>query len=108
MAALSLGAVGINMGTRFLCTLEAPVHYNVKAAKCAAKESDTKLVMRRWNNTSRLFRNQVSEEVAKIEKESPTGQFEEIASLMSGKRGKYVFINGDVDFGVSLPTPTRF
>lgn len=100
-AALSLGAEGINMGTRFMCTLEAPIHINIKNAIVNASETDTQLVMRRWRNTTRLFKNKVSMETAKVEKESTTGKFEEIAALVSGKRGRQVFENGDQDFGVS-------
>jgi NAD(P)H-dependent flavin oxidoreductase YrpB (nitropropane dioxygenase family) len=100
VAALSLGACGINMGTRFLCTAEAPVHINVKQAICNASESDTELVMRRWTNTSRLFSNKVSREALRVEKSSTSGKFDDIAPLVSGKRGRQVFINGDVDYGV--------
>ncbi|KAI9784134.1 MAG: hypothetical protein M1839_002638 [Geoglossum umbratile] len=99
-AALSLGAAGINMGTRFMCTIEAPIHQNIKQAIVDAQETDTELVMRRWNNTTRLFANKVAKEAVKIEKESVEGKFEEVAPLMSGKRGKEVFIKGDVDYGV--------
>ncbi|KAL1974754.1 hypothetical protein VTN31DRAFT_4958 [Thermomyces dupontii] len=99
-AALALGAEGINMGTRFMCTVEAPVHQNVKEAIVKAQETDTALVMRRWKNTTRLFSNKVSREAARIEKESPTGDFKEIAPLVSGQRGRQVFLKGDIDYGV--------
>ncbi|KAG9235863.1 hypothetical protein BJ875DRAFT_253698 [Amylocarpus encephaloides] len=99
-AALSLGAEGINMGTRFMCTVEAPIHVNIKEEIVRASETDTELVMRRWKNTSRLYKNKVSKEASRIERESTTGKFEEIASYVSGKRGREVFINGDADFGV--------
>ncbi|KAL8634656.1 MAG: hypothetical protein Q9228_007757, partial [Teloschistes exilis] len=99
-AALSLGAEGINMGTRFMCTVEAPIHLNVKKAIVEAREEDTELVLRRWRNTSRLFSNKVAKEAVKIEKESPSGKFEEVAGYVSGKRGREVFLNGDVDYGV--------
>ncbi|KAI9866528.1 MAG: hypothetical protein M1813_001080 [Trichoglossum hirsutum] len=99
-AALSLGAEGINMGTRFMCTVEAPIHQKVKQAIVDAQETDTELVMRRWNNTTRLFKNKVAKEAVKVEKESQSGKFEEVAPLMSGKRGREVFIQGDVDYGV--------
>jgi NAD(P)H-dependent flavin oxidoreductase YrpB (nitropropane dioxygenase family) len=101
-AALSLGAEGINMGTRFMCTVEAPIHENIKKAIVEAQETDTELVLRRWKNTSRLFKNKVTEDAVKIERESTTGKFEEIAPYVSGKRGREVFINGDKDFGVSV------
>ena len=101
-AALSLGAEGINMGTRFMCTAEAPIHHNIKKAIVDATEDDTELVLRRWKNTSRLFKNPVSKEAVRIEKESQTGKFEEVGHLVSGKRGRQVFLNGDKDFGVSF------
>lgn len=100
-AALALGACGINMGTRFMCTVEAPIHINVKEAIVKADETDTQLLLRRWRNTSRLFNNKVAAEAYKIEQESQTGEFTELAHLVSGKRGREVFINGDVDYGVS-------
>ncbi|KAF7123003.1 hypothetical protein CNMCM5793_001179 [Aspergillus hiratsukae] len=99
-AALALGAEGINMGTRFMCTVEAPIHQKVKEAIVASDENNTNLVMRRWKNTSRLFKNKVSEEALKVEKESKTGEFAEIAPFVSGKRGREVFLNGDIDYGV--------
>ncbi|KAF2734366.1 inosine monophosphate dehydrogenase [Polyplosphaeria fusca] len=99
-AALALGACGINMGTRFMCTVEAPIHQNIKKAIVDAQETDTELVLRRWRNTSRLFANKVAKEAVQIEKTSTTGQFEEVAPYVSGKRGRQVFLNGDPDFGV--------
>lgn len=100
-AALCLGACGINMGTRFMCTQEAPVHIKIKEEIVKAQETDTTLLLRRWRNTSRLYKNKVTEEALKIERESPTGKFEEVAHLVSGKRGREVFNNGDPEFGVS-------
>ncbi|OCL09336.1 inosine monophosphate dehydrogenase [Glonium stellatum] len=99
-AALSLGAEGINMGTRFMCTVEAPIHQKIKEAIVQAQETDTELVLRRWRNTTRLFANKVVKDAVKIEKESTTGKFEEVAPYVSGKRGRQVFLNGDKDFGV--------
>ncbi|KAI9670424.1 MAG: hypothetical protein M1829_004747 [Trizodia sp. TS-e1964] len=99
-AALSLGAEGINMGTRFMCTIEAPIHVNIKQAIVDAQETDTALVLRRWKNTSRLFANKTALEAVKAERESTSGKFEDVAPYVSGKRGRQVFINGDVDFGV--------
>ncbi|KAL9623930.1 MAG: hypothetical protein Q9160_001922 [Pyrenula sp. 1 TL-2023] len=99
-AALSLGAEGINMGTRFMCTIEAPIHHKIKEAIVDAQETDTELVLRRWKNTSRLFKNKVASEAVRIEKESTTGKFEEVGPYVSGKRGREVFLNGDKDYGV--------
>ncbi|KAL9133942.1 MAG: hypothetical protein Q9175_004881 [Cornicularia normoerica] len=99
-AALALGAEGINMGTRFMCTIEAPIHHNVKVAIVGAQETDTELVLRRWRNTSRLFGNRVAKQVVKVERESESGKFEDVAPYVSGKRGREVFVNGDVEYGV--------
>ena len=101
-AAIALGAEGINMGTRFMCTVEAPIHNNIKKDIVNAQETDTELVLRRWKNTSRLFKNKVTAAATKIERESTTGKFEEVAPYVSGKRGREVFLNGDKDYGVSL------
>ncbi|KAK4968666.1 hypothetical protein LTR28_001878 [Elasticomyces elasticus] len=99
-AALSLGAEGINMGTRFMCTLEAPIHHKIKEAIVQAQETDTELVLRRWRNTTRLFKNKVVMEAVSVEKQSKEGKFEEVAPYVSGKRGRQVFLNGDPDYGV--------
>ncbi|KAK4990253.1 hypothetical protein LTR66_006846 [Elasticomyces elasticus] len=99
-AALSLGAEGINMGTRFMCTLEAPIHHKIKEAIVQAQETDTELVLRRWRNTTRLFKNKVVMEAVNVEKQSKEGKFEEVAPYVSGKRGRQVFLNGDPDYGV--------
>ncbi|KAJ9156900.1 Inosine monophosphate dehydrogenase [Coniochaeta hoffmannii] len=99
-AALCLGACGVNMGTRFLCTVESPIHQRIKETIVEAQETDTALVLRRWRNTTRLYRNRVTEEALKVERESTTGDFKEMAPLVSGKRGREVFVNGDPEFGV--------
>ncbi|MCJ1467878.1 hypothetical protein MMC07_006503 [Pseudocyphellaria aurata] len=99
-AALSLGAEGISMGTRFMCTIEAPIHQNVKQAIVDAQETDTELILRRWRNTSRIFANKVAKEAVRAEKESTSGKFEDVVLLVSGKRGRKVFSSGNVDFGV--------
>jgi NADH:quinone reductase (non-electrogenic) len=105
-AALALGAEGINMGTRFMCTVEAPIHVNIKNTIVNAQETDTTLLLRRWKNTTRLFRNKVALEASKVEKESQSGDFKEVAPLVSGKKGRLVFLDGDVDSGVcSSPHP---
>ena len=101
-AALALGAEGINMGTRFMCTVEAPIHINIKQAIVDAQETDTELLLRKWRNTSRLFSNKVAKAAKKVEVEDTTGDFGKsgIGELVSGKRGRQVFLNGDKDFGV--------
>ena len=83
-----------------MCTVEAPIHQNIKEEIVRAQETDTTLLLRRWRNTTRLYRNKVTEEALKIEQESTTGKFEEMAPLVSGKRGREVYINGDPEYGV--------
>ncbi|KAK7953839.1 hypothetical protein PG996_014727 [Apiospora saccharicola] len=99
-AALCLGAEGVNMGTRFMCTVEAPIHHNIKETICKAQETDTSLVMRKWTNTTRLYRNKVTEEAIKVEAAADGTTFEPMAPLMSGKRGREVFVHGDPEYGV--------
>ena len=101
-AALSLGAEGINMGTRFMCTVEAPIHNKIKQAIVDAQETDTELVLRKWRNTSRLFSNKVAKEAVQIEQNDTTGDFGKsgIGAYVSGQRGRQVFLNGDKDYGV--------
>jgi NAD(P)H-dependent flavin oxidoreductase YrpB (nitropropane dioxygenase family) len=101
-SALCLGAAGINMGTRFVCTIEAPVHINVKKAIVDSSEDDTTMLLRRWKNTSRLFSNNVTAEALKIETESVMGDFKEVAALISGVRGREVLVDGDINRGVGL------
>lgn len=104
-AALALGASGINMGTRFMATVEAPIHENVKQAIVKASEDDTELLLRKWRNTSRLFKNKVAVEAKAIEVRHDTKDFSAVAPYVSGKRGREVFINGDVDYGVWTAGP---
>lgn len=98
-AALALGAQGINMGTRFMCTKEAPIHQNFKEAIVQADERSTALLYRPFRNTARVFKNKVAEEVNRIEKQ-PGVRFEDIRELVSGSRGRQGYINGDKDYGV--------
>jgi NAD(P)H-dependent flavin oxidoreductase YrpB (nitropropane dioxygenase family) len=100
-AALALGACGINMGTRFMCTVESPVHLNVKKAITEASEGDTELLLRKWKNTNRLFKNEVAKEAKKIETQQPNSEFKDVQQLVAGQRGKQVFLTGDVNAGVS-------
>ncbi|MBD2836482.1 nitronate monooxygenase [Pseudomonas sp. JM0905a] len=98
-AALMLGAEGINMGTRFMLTKEAPIHEDIKAALAAGNERDTKLIFRPFNNTGRVFRNAVSEEVVAIERQ-PGATFEDIRPLVAGARGRAALESGDVNGGL--------
>ncbi|ORY17258.1 hypothetical protein BCR34DRAFT_597049 [Clohesyomyces aquaticus] len=99
-AALALGAAGINMGTRWMATVEAPIHEAVKEAIVKATENDTVLVLRKFRNTTRLHKNKVSLEVHEIENTKRDVEFKDVAHLMSGQRGKGVYETGDVDAGV--------
>lgn len=89
-AALALGASGVNMGTRWMATKESPIHENVKQAIVKASENDTVLVLRKFRNTSRLHKNKVSQEALEIENTKKDVKFDDIAHLMSGKRGSQV------------------
>jgi len=100
MAALSLGAAGINMGTRFMCTVEAPIHLNVKQAIVNGDEHQTTLILRRWKNTSRMYSNQMTAKTIEVESTSKTGEFIEVAPLVSGVKGREVLVDGDIQHGV--------
>jgi NAD(P)H-dependent flavin oxidoreductase YrpB (nitropropane dioxygenase family) len=97
VAALALGAAGINMGTRFIATREAPVHENVKKAIVAATELDTRLVMRALRNTERVLTNKGVER--QIEREK--GRALKIDDILDEVAGVYpkVMIDGDMDAG---------
>lgn len=99
VAALSLGADGINMGTRFMCTKEAPIHQRIKERIVASSERDTALILRSLRNTSRVAKNAVTERVREIEARG-NATIEDLAPLVSGKRGKVVYEEGDADHGI--------
>ena len=98
VAALALGAEGVNMGTRFMATQEAPVHPKVKEGLIRASERDTLLVMRSLRNTRRVLRNAVAEKVVEMEKSGAT--LEQMSSLLSGERGKEMLQGGELDRGL--------
>jgi NADH:quinone reductase (non-electrogenic) len=100
-AALALGADAVNMGTRFMATLEAPVHENMKLAMMKGDERQTALVFRSLRNTARVFRNRIAEEVIAIEaREGPT-DFADLKPLVAGTRGRErVIEGGDIDGGI--------
>ncbi|KAF9894998.1 hypothetical protein FE257_004622 [Aspergillus nanangensis] len=98
--ALVLGAEGINMGTRWMCTVESPIHQKVKEEIVRMDENSTILVLRKFRNTTRLSKNEVSLEVSKIENSKLDPKFEEVAHLMSGARGRGVYETGDINTGV--------
>jgi len=98
VAALALGAEAVNMGTRFLCTAEAPVHEAIKRRIVAADERDTDLLYRTLGNTARVARNAISRQVLEIE--AAGGTFADIRELVAGARGRRVYEEGDPDLGV--------
>ncbi len=99
-AALALGAEGVNMGTRFICTREAPVHESIKEALRDATERDTNLIFRTMNNTARVFKNEVSDEVVATERRPGGCRFDDIRHLVVGSRGREAWRSGDRNAGV--------
>ena len=99
VAALALGAEGMNMGTRFIATKEAPVHENVKQAIVAASELDTRLVMRPLRNTERVLRNDAVDRL--LEKERALGANMKFEDIMAEVAGVYprIMQEGAMDAG---------
>ncbi|KAJ3564565.1 hypothetical protein NP233_g8214 [Leucocoprinus birnbaumii] len=98
-AALALGASGVNMGTRFMCTVESPIHKNIKDTIVASTERDTIHLFRTLHNTMRVFKNKVAVEVVEIEKR-PGAKFEDVKHLVAGSRGRLVYEIGDPEYGI--------
>ena len=98
VAALALGAEGINMGTRFMATVESPIHENVKRQMVENDERATELIFRTMRNTSRVAKNAISIQVAQMEREG--AKFEDVRELVAGTRGKVVYETGDPDHGI--------
>lgn len=98
VAALALGADGINMGTRFMCTVESEIHDNVKRKILASDIRHTDLIFRELRNTSRVARNAISERV--VEMLRAGAAFEDVRELVAGQRGRKVYETGDVDYGI--------
>ncbi len=99
VASLAMGADGMNMGTRFICTKEAPVHQNVKDAIVAATELDTRLIMRPLRNTERVLNNKAVERVLAVEQEKGASiTFDDIVEDVAGVYPK-VMLDGDMDVG---------
>ncbi len=98
VAALALGADGVNMGTRFCATQEAPIHDSFKQALVANDERATDLIFRSYRNTARVARNAVSQQVVAIEREGRP--FEDVAELVRGVRGREGLTSGDTDYGI--------
>ena len=99
-AALAMGADGINMGTRFMATIEAPIHEKVKQKMVEASELDTALIYRTLNNTARVFKNSVAERVLEIEAQEGPTRFEDIQPLVQGTKGRELFDDGDLEKGI--------
>jgi len=99
VASLAMGADGINMGTRFIATKEAPVHDNVKAAIVAASELDTALIMRPIRNTERVLKNTAVEEILAIERDKGTDL--KITDILEQVAGVYpeIMLEGHMDRG---------
>jgi len=98
-AALALGAEGINMGTRFCATQEAPIHPNVKQKYVENDERGTNLIFRSLHNTARVGRNEVSDEVVRRLRE-PGATFDAVRELVSGKAGAELLRTGDLSKGI--------
>ncbi len=101
VASLALGADGMNMGTRFIATKEAPVHDNVKQALIDADELQTQLIMRPLRNTERVLKNAVASAVAAIEREKGSETtIDDIGHLVGGDGNRKVLQDGEMDAGV--------
>ena len=98
VAALALGADGVNMGTRFCATKEAPIHEAFKQALIDNDERATDLIFRTYRNSARVARNAISQQVVAAEREGKP--FEEVAHLVKGVRGKEGLVSGDTDHGI--------
>eukprot|EP00401_Gymnodinium_catenatum_P076663 CAMPEP_0117575272 /NCGR_PEP_ID=MMETSP0784-20121206/62110_1 /TAXON_ID=39447 /ORGANISM="" /LENGTH=333 /DNA_ID=CAMNT_0005374315 /DNA_START=88 /DNA_END=1089 /DNA_ORIENTATION=- len=99
-AALAMGAEGLNMGTRFMATQEAPIHQQIKEALVKAKVTDTTHVFRTLSNTERVYKNSAALKVREIEQENP-GDFSAIAPLVKGENYRVSFQEtGDADSSV--------
>ena len=99
VAALSLGADGMNMGTRFMATKEAPIHENVKKAIVAASELDTRLIMRPLRNTERVLKNAAVDKLLEIEREKGRNlKIEDIHEQVGGVYPR-IMLEGDMDAG---------
>lgn len=99
-AALALGAEGVNMGTRFCATVEAPIHEHIKRALVRASERDTQLIFRTLHNTGRVLRTPVSDQVVALERRPGGCEFKELQPLVSGQRGRAALRSGELDAGL--------
>lgn len=98
VAAMALGAEGMNMGTRFIATTDAPVHENVKQALVEADERQTRLIMRGLRNTERVMKNAAVDEIVRIEAEKGNEvSIDDIRHLVTGVKGRKVLQEGQMD-----------
>ena len=98
VAALALGCEGVNMGTRFMATKEAPIHQNVKEKIVSSDERSTALILRTMRNTSRVYGNSIAKKTIEMEGEGKTIQ--EIGPIVAGAKGKIVYETGDMEHGI--------
>ncbi|MCX7059319.1 MAG: nitronate monooxygenase family protein [Nevskia sp.] len=99
-AAFALGIEGVNMGTRFCVTKEAPIHDNIKQLLVTKTERDTNLIFRTLHNTGRVLKTAVSDEVVAIENRPGGCTFADIQHLVSGAKGRVALETGDVNAGL--------
>lgn len=99
-AAFALGAEGVNMGTRFCATKEAPIHQHIKEALVKAGERDTNLIFRTLHNSGRVLKNAISDEVVALERRPGGCEFKDVHHLVTGARGRAALESGDVDGGL--------
>lgn len=83
-----------------MCTVEAPIHQNIKEKIVQSTERDTTHIFRTLHNTARVYKNKIAKEVVSLEKRPGGAKFEDVRELVSGQRGKVVYENGDSDYGV--------
>lgn len=99
-AAFVLGAEGVNMGTRFCATREAPIHDTIKQALVSASERDTRLIFRTLRNTGRVLANSIADQVIAIETRPGGAEFADVQPLVAGARGREALASGDLDKGL--------
>jgi nitronate monooxygenase len=98
VAALALGCEGINMGSRFMVTREAPIHEGIKQKIVEMDENQTRLIFRSYKNTARVYRNSIADEVAEIE--AAGGDFAQVHHLVSGANQEKAWSTGDIEAGM--------
>ncbi|MDH4482492.1 MAG: nitronate monooxygenase [Rhodoferax sp.] len=97
-AALALGCEGVNMGTRFLATQEAPIHAGIKQKIVEMDENQTQLIFRKFRNTARVYKNSVAEKVAEIE--AAGGDFKDVHTYVSGEKQEEAWSTGNIEAGM--------